>query len=108
MAVEPTVRLTRTSVLEVLTGITLVVHTLVPEKYRFWKTNQSGVCKGPIAVESGPQGKVLVLDFDFESRETRVVELRLHQLVDVHVGKETFKDARDLCFTNGTAFAGSF
>ena len=49
-----------------------------------------------------------MLDFDFESRETRVVELRLHQPVDVHVGKETFKDARDLCFTNGIAFAGSF
>ena len=104
MAVEPIVRLTRTSVLEVLRGITLVVHRIVPEKYRFWKTNQSGVCKRPIAVESGPQGKVLVLDYDFESRETRLVELLLHQPVDVHVRKETFKDARDLCFTNGIAF----
>ena len=32
------------------------------------------------------------------------MELRLHQPVDVHGGKETFKDARDLCFTNGLAF----
>ena len=40
-----------------------------------------------IAVESGPQGKVLVLDYDFESRETRLVELRLYQPVDVHVRK---------------------
>ena len=64
----------------------------------------SGVCKRPIAVESGPQGKMLVLDYDFESREIRVVELRLHQPVDVHIRKETFKDAKDLCFTNGIAF----
>ena len=103
MAVEPIVRLTRTSVLEVLRGIGLIVHTLVPEKNRFWKTNESGVCKRPIAVESGSQGKVLVLDYDFELRETRLVELRL-QPVDVHVRKETFKDARDLCFTNGIVF----
>ena len=45
-----------------------------------------------------------MLDYDFESRETRLVELRLHQPVDVHVRKETFKDARDLCFTNGIVF----
>ena len=100
MVVEPIVRLTTTSVLEILRGISLVVHTIVPEKYRFWKTNQSKVCKRPTAVECGPQGKVLVLDYDLESRETRLVELRLHQPVDVHVWKETFKDARDLRFTN--------
>ena len=105
MAVEPTVRLTRTSVLEVLRGIGLIVHTIVPEKNRFCKTNQSGVCKRPIAVESGSQGKVLVLDYDFELRETRLVELRL-QPFDVHVRrKETFEDTRDLCFTNGIVFA---
>ena len=103
MAVEPIVRLTRTSVLEVLRGIGLIAHTIVPEKNRFWKTNQSGVCKRPNAVESGPQGKALELDYDFESRETRLVELRL-QPVDVHVRKETFKDARNLCFINGIVF----
>ena len=58
------------------------------------------ICKRPIAVESGPQGKVLVLDYDFESRETRLVELCLLQ----PVRKETFKDARDLCCTNGIVF----
>ena len=100
MAVDPIVHLTRTLVLKVLRGISLIVHTIVPEKYRFWKTNQTKVCKRRIAVESGPQGKVLVLDYDFESRETRLVELRLHQPVDVHVRKETFNDARDLRFTN--------
>ena len=63
MAVEPIVRLTRASVLDMhstVRGISLVVHTIVPEKYRFWKTNQSGVYKRPIAVKSGPEGKVLI------------------------------------------------
>ena len=44
MADEPIVRLTRPSVLDVLKGIRLVIHTVVPEKYRFWQSNQSGVC----------------------------------------------------------------
>ena len=88
MAVEPIVRLTRASILD--------MHSTERNK-----TNQSGVYKRPIAVESGPEGKVLVLDYDFESRETRLVELRLHQTVEVQVRKETFKDSRDLCFTNG-------
>ena len=45
MAVELIVRLTRTPVLEILRGISLVVRTIVPEKYRFWKTNQWGMQK---------------------------------------------------------------
>ena len=97
-------RLTRPSVLDVLKGIRLVIHTIVPEKYRFWKSNQSSVCKRPIALEIGPQGKVLALDYDFDSRESRLVELRLHRPVDVNVRREVFKDARDLCFTNGVVF----
>lgn len=32
------------------------------------------------------------------------MELRLHPPVDVNVRKEIFKDARDLCYTNGTVF----
>ena len=83
-------RLTRTSVLQVLRGIGLIVHTIIPEKNRFWKTNQNGVCERPNAVESGPQGKALVLHYDFELRETRLVELRL-QPADVHVRKEPSK-----------------
>ena len=45
-----------------------------------------------------------MLDYDFDSRESRLVELRLHRPVDVNVRKEVFKDARDLCFTNGVVF----
>ena len=104
MAIEPIVRLTRPSVLDVFKGIRLVVHTIVPEKYHFWKSNQNGVCKRPIVLEIGPQGTILALDYDFNSRESRLVELRLHQPVDVNPRKEVFKDARDLCFTNGIVF----
>ena len=69
LSLEPIMRLTRPSVLDVLKELrTYVIHTIVPEKYRFWKSNQSSVCKRPIALEIGPQGKVLALDYDFDSR----------------------------------------
>ena len=42
MAVEPIVRLTRPTVLDVLEEVAFVVHTVAPEKYRFWKSNQGG------------------------------------------------------------------
>lgn len=104
MAVEPIVRLTRPEVLEVLKQIQFVAHTIVPEKYRFWKSNQTGVCPRPIAITSGPQGTLLVLDYDFESSTAKLVSVRLHQPADVSVKKEGYKDARDICYNNGIAF----
>ena len=61
MAVEPIVRLTRPTVLNVLEEVAFVVHTVVPEKYRFWKSNQgelASLCKRPIALKRGTQGKI--------------------------------------------------
>ena len=61
IAVEPIVRLTRPTVLNVLREVQFVVHTVVPEKYRFWKSNQSGqgcLGKQPITLKRGPLGKV--------------------------------------------------
>ena len=50
MAVEPIVRLTRPEVIEALSKVSLVAHTLVLEKYRFWTSNQQGVCCHPVAI----------------------------------------------------------
>lgn len=54
MAVEPIIRLTRPDVFKALRGVTFVVHTIVPEQYRFWKSNQRGVCPHPVSVSNGP------------------------------------------------------
>ena len=42
------------------------------------------------------------MGYDFDSREVRVIELPLHQPVEVEVLERTFNEARDLCFINGT------
>ena len=101
MAVEPIVPLTRSAVLHALKEVTFVVHTVLPEKYRFsWKCNkgrQSSLCKKPISLKRGSQGEILALDYNFVSHESRLVELRLHQPVYVEILEGTFKDARDFC-----------
>lgn len=104
MAVEPIVRLTRPEVAHVLDNISFVVHSIVPEKYRFWNSNLPGVCSHPVAVSSGPLGNVLVIDYDLTSRSSRLLKIRLHQPADVCEEEKGFIDARDLCFTSGVAF----
>ena len=83
MAVEPIVRLKRPEVIEVLSKVSLVVHTLVPEKYRFWTSNQQGVCCHPVAICPGPVGSILTLDYDFNISCSRMLKIRLHQPADV-------------------------
>lgn len=104
MVVEPIVRITRPDVLHVLEEVKLVVHKIVPEKYRFWKSNLTGVCPRPIAVCPGPQGSLMVLDYDFDSCISKLLTVRLHQPDDVCITKDNLKDARDLCYVNGVVF----
>ena len=93
MSVEPIVRLTLNE-----------VHTIVPEKYRFWKNNQPGICPRPIAVSTGPHGTVLVLHYDFNKATSKLTIVRVHQPADECIKKEGLKDARDLYYNDGVAF----
>ncbi|KAL9958419.1 hypothetical protein ACROYT_G035429 [Oculina patagonica] len=104
MAVEPIVRLTRPEVIEALSKVSLVVHTLVPEKCRFWTSNQQGVCCHPVAICPGPLGIVLALDYDFNTSCSRLLKIRLHQPTDVAELQNGLKDSRDLCFSSGVAY----
>ena len=104
MAVEPIIRITRPNVLKVLEKVKVVVHTVIPEKYRYWKTNLAGGCPRPIAVCPGPQRSFLIIDYDFNSCTAKLLTARLHQPIDVSVKKENLKDARDLCYSKGIVF----
>ena len=104
MAVKPIVRLTRPEVIQVLESISFLVHSIVPEKYRYWKSNLPGACSHPVAICSGPLGIILVLDYDFTSCSTRLLRIRLHQPADVFEEKKGYKDARDVCFSCGVVF----
>ena len=83
MAIDPIIGLTRPEVIEVLQKVELVVHTIVPEKYRFWASNQQGVCKYPVALSPGPIGNILTIEYDFSSSSSRLLKTRLHQPAEV-------------------------
>ena len=83
MAVEPIVPLTRIEVLKELEQIKFVIHTTAPEKYRFWKNNQPGMCPRPIAVSTGPHGIVLAFLYDFDKATSKLTTVRLYQPADV-------------------------
>ena len=72
-------------------------HSIVPEKYRYWKSNLPGVCSHPVAVCSGSLGSILVLDFDFALCFTRLLRILLHLSADGFVEKKGYKDAKDVC-----------
>ena len=104
MAVEPILKLCRPDVLEVLSSITLVVHTLLPETYRFWKSNQSGMYPRPVDVCVGLYGKLLVLDYNVANANSKLLLLRLHNPVDVTVLSKDLADSRHVVFQGGVAY----
>ena len=85
MAVDVIVLLTRIAVINVLEKVPYVVHTILPEKYRFWKSNTPELYPHPISVTVGPFGKLLVLDYEPEKKDSKLLMLRLHNPVDVSV-----------------------
>ena len=97
-------RLTRPEVIEVLSKVSLVVHTLVPKKYRSWTSNQQGVFCHPVAICPGPLGSILALGYDFNTSCSRLLKIRLYLPADVAELQNGLKDSRDLCFSRGVAY----
>ena len=53
------VLLTRPDVIKTIESVQFVVHTLVPAKYRFWKSNTPRMYPHPVAITVGPFEKLL-------------------------------------------------
>ena len=106
MAVDVIVLLTRIAVINVLEKVpcVYVVHTILPEKYRFWKSNMPELYSHPISVTVSPFGKLLVLDYEPEKKVSKLLMLRLHNPVDVSVVCENISDARNMCYANGVCY----
>jgi len=88
----------------VLSKVSLVVHTLVPEKHRFWTSDQHGVCCHPVATCPGPLGSILALDYNFNTSYSRLLKIRLHQTADVAELQNGLKNSREICFSRGVAY----
>lgn len=62
------------------------------------------MCYHPVAVSPGPLGHILMIDYDFTSRSSRLLKIRLHQPAGVSEEERRFNDAMDVCFASGVAF----
>ena len=85
MAVDPSLRLSNESVINTLREADLVVHQMVPEKYRFTETNKIGMYPHPVAITLGRQGKLLFIDVNSLQNTSRLVEADLHNPVRLEV-----------------------
>ena len=98
------VLLTRIAVINVLKKVPHVVHTILPEKYRFWKSNMPELYHHPISVTVGPFGKLLLLDYQPGKKVSKLLMLRLRNPVDVSVVCENISDAGNICYANGVCY----
>ena len=80
----------------VLSKVSLVVHTLVPESTRGLL---SSCCNLP-----GTSWQYLALYYDFSTSSSRLLKIRLHQPADVAELQNGLKYSRDLCFSRGVAY----
>ncbi|RMX61320.1 hypothetical protein pdam_00018075 [Pocillopora damicornis] len=94
MAVESIVHLTRPAVLYVLEEVMFVVLHRSARKVSLLEIKSNQVKRPLYAKDSSPLNVEL---------KARVIELRLHQPIDVEVPEGTFNDAIDLCFINERA-----
>ncbi|CAC5404646.1 unnamed protein product [Mytilus coruscus] len=86
MAVDPILRLTAAQINELLTNVEYVIHTVVPETYKYWKSNLSNTYAHPVGICTGPSGFLLAIDIlDEETACGRLLEIRLHYPADVKV-----------------------
>ena len=105
MNVDSIIRLRAPEVLTTLDNINYVVHQLIPEKYRFSDSNNSGMFPHPIATYFGKHGKLLFLDLNPVKNTTRIVEADLHNPVCLKVIKAEISESRSLCYLNDTGTA---
>lgn len=106
MAVDPILRLTAAQINELLNNVEYVIHTVVPETYKYWKSNLSNTYAHPVGICTGPSGFLLAIDIlDEETSCGRLLEIRLHYPADVKVlqildGPLT----GDICYLNGVVY----
>ena len=104
MAVDPILDLTADGVISAVQNVGSVVHTLVPERFKFTEDNKVGAYPHPVAITNAGGGILFMLDFAPLNNQSKVVKLQLHNPVRVTVVKEKLPNAKSLCTSNGFVF----
>ena len=105
MAVEPITRLCSPAVLKVLSSTKIVIHTLIPDKFRPIDSNKAGLYPHPIFICLGPNGKFFFVDYCPLKKETKLCLADLHNPVRVSVVKSGLSDAKSMLYLDGKGVA---
>ena len=103
MAVDPVLDLTAEAFIKELKDMNLVVHSLVPERFKFTEDNKVDAYPHSVDVISAGNGVLFMLDFALTSKQSRLIELQLHNPVRTEVVWEKLL-AQSLCACNGFVF----
>ena len=104
MAVDPILDLTAESFIHALQNVELIVHTLVPERFKFTEDNKVGAYPHPVAIANAGGGILFMLDFAPLNSQGKLVKLQLHNPVRATVVREKLSNAKSLCASNGFVF----
>ena len=61
------------------------MHTILPETYRVWTSNHTGMYNYPSHICLGSPGYLYILDVSPEGGYGKLLDLKLHYLVNVTV-----------------------
>ena len=104
MAVDPILRLTNEIILNLLDKVSFVVHTIVPETYKFWKSNLPDAYPHPTGICLGPPGFLFALDVSDSGSCGKLMEIRLHYPADIKVKKINEGLSGSLCYLEGVTY----
>ena len=75
MAVDPILDLMADSVIRAVLNVGTVVHTLVPEWFKFTEENKVGAYPHPVAITNAGGGTLFMLDYPPFNNQSKVVKL---------------------------------
>ena len=104
MSVEPILRLASPEVVHQIEVAEYVIHTLVPETYKLWKSNMPGVVVHPVDICIGSTGKLLIVDRGEDENSGTLVEVRLHYPADIHVLATKLSSPSSVTYLDGVAY----
>ncbi len=107
MAVDPILDLTAENFVHAVQNVELVVHALVPERFKFTEDNKVGSYPHPVSIANADGGILFMLDFSPLNSQSMLVKLQLHNPVRLTVCREKLTNAKSLCVSNGLVYVCS-
>ncbi|VDI36816.1 Hypothetical predicted protein [Mytilus galloprovincialis] len=104
MAVDTVIKISSPEVVDVLRSVKLVVHDIIPERYRPTDDNKPGMYPHPVALDTDGIGNVVFVDFNPMTKKSRIIKARLHNPVNVVILKTELSECKSLTIASGICF----